>query len=186
MPLQIQYQPNAMMLGSMAQSAGEASYNRWLTEFNQQKMQMNANAFATGFANMGLPIAQMKSRERMLNAQIAGRGQQLAQKGMADVQWWNNNSALFGEVLADNMISQHGPDIINDPMFPDMITGAPKHFTVAQAQKMTADWLGNSETARAYSQYNTPQRRAVITDKNSAAVEKASVFFSLFFSLHRS
>ena len=157
MPLQIQYQPNAMMLGSMAQSAGEAAYNRWLTEFNQQKMQMNANAFATGFANMGLPIAQMKSRERMVNAQIAGRGQQLAQKRMADVQWWENNGALVQDAVASNLIAQHGPSVINDSTFADQVINAPKYMSREDAQTMLTRHAGFDERARSHRVARSPE-----------------------------
>lgn len=174
MPLQIQYQPNAMMLGSMAQSAGEASYNRWLTEFNQQKMQMNANAFATGFANMGLPIAQMQSRERMVNAHVSARGQQLAQKRLDDVQWWDENGARVQDMVSSNLIGRHGPGVVNDPMFADQVVNAPKYMTREEGQKRLMDWSSNSEKARSHRLAWSPEALQARSAGRLADAEAAS------------
>lgn len=139
MTLQINYQPSGMLLGELAQSAGKSEYNKWLAQFNQQKAQSLANAFQSGFVNMGLPIAQMQSRERMVNAQIKARSTQAAQKGLQNVEWWRNNGAMFSQMVGRNLIAKHGPEIVGDPYFADQVANAPKTFTVEQAQKMLAD-----------------------------------------------
>jgi hypothetical protein len=174
MVLQIQYQPNAMMLGSMAQSAGEAAYTRWLTEFNQQKMQMNANAFQSGFVNMGLPIAQMQSRERMVNAQIAGRGQKLAQERMDDVQWWEDNGALVQDAVASNLIAQNGPSIINDKSFADKVVNVPKYMSRKDAQSMLTRHAGFDERARSHSVARSPGALVAKSAGRLAEVEAAT------------
>lgn len=189
MVLQIQYQPNAMMLGSMSQSAGEAAYSRWLTEFNQNKMKMNADAFATGFSSIGMPIAQMQSRERMHNSQIAARGQELAQKGMDDVKWWEENGARVQDMVSSNLISQHGPSVINDSMFADQVINAPKYMTREEGQKRLMDWSSNSETARSYKIANSPTalraRTSGLIADTAAATKDNPVFQQQMQSLQR-
>jgi len=108
MTLQINYQPSAMLLGQMAQSAGESEYNRWLQGFNQQKAQSIANAFMGGFTQMGLPMAQMQSRENIMKQQIASRGQASAAKAMQNIEWKRNNLPLLRDMHADRMYSRYG------------------------------------------------------------------------------
>ena len=114
MTLQINYQPSAMLLGQMAQSAGESEYNRWLQGFNQQKSQSIANAFMGGFTQMGLPMAQMQSRENLMKQSIASRGQASAVKSMQDIEFKRNNMASIRDMLGDRYHSRYGADWAND------------------------------------------------------------------------
>jgi hypothetical protein len=115
MTLQINYQPSAMLLGQMAQSAGKSEYNRWLQGFNQQKSQSIANAFMGGFTQMGLPMAQMQSRENMLKQQIAAKGQASAAKAMQGLKWKDSNLPLLRDMHADRMHSRYGATWAEDP-----------------------------------------------------------------------
>jgi len=151
MTLQINYQPSAMLLGQMAQSAGESEYNRWLQGFNQQKSQSIANAFMGGFTQMGLPMAQMQSRENMLKQQIAAKGQASAVKAMQGLEWKRNNMPLIRDWTADIMQSQYGTTWRSDDSLVQKWVNMGANMTPEDARTGVNNWMGLKNQDRSHS-----------------------------------
>ena len=151
MTLQINYQPSAMLLGQMAQSAGESEYNRWLQGFNQQKSQSIANAFMGGFTQMGLPMAQMQSRENIMKQQIAARGQASAVKAMQGLEWKRNNMPLIRDWTADIMQSQYGTTWRSDDSLVQKWFNMGANMTPEDARTGVNNWMGLKRQDRSHS-----------------------------------
>lgn len=150
MTLQINYQPSAMLLGQMAQSAGESEYNRWLQGFNQQKAQSIANAFMGGFTQMGLPMAQMQSRENIMKQQIAARGQASAAKAMQGLEWKRNNMPLIRDWTADIMQSQYGTTWRSDDSLVQKWVNMGANMTPEDARTGVNNWMGLKRQDRSH------------------------------------
>lgn len=141
MPLQINYQPSAILLGEMATAAGKSEYNRWLQGFNQQKAQSISNAFLSGFTQMGLPIMQMRSRENLMKQQIAARGQASASKSIQSVEWKRNNMPLLRDMTADRMHARYGPQWAEDPLLLDEWQQTVANMDAGDARDAVNKWM---------------------------------------------